>query len=614
VATAQVLDDDDAQGDSDVPPLGLPHLFALALGGVIGSGWLLAPTAKGMPTGWYAIIPWLAGGAVMAAIAVVMVELGRRVPKTGGLISWPRESSGPYVATIAAAALWIFYALNPVTEAAAATKGLTAWFGGLYTSGTYESSAPTVEGYGLTAVLLVVITVVNILAPRWFLRVNVVVTAVKMVVPVAVVLLLCFSSFNGNGVSTHYALPPGNEFSHAVSAITSAGVLYAFVGFQAPLDFAGRIRDEDGDGRRRTARLRWSVYGTVAGSVLLYTALEAIFLRHTGLHSLDPDSPYSQFAYAASLGWASWFIRRDAVLSPLGAGMVFSFALTREVKTLSRVGLVHSGLGNRKRWHTDPLPFGNPSYQVFWVILLVNMVIGLLADTVIGLITLAGFNGSWQSLTSAMSVVTLVLYAMPAVSLIAFGRARGAAEPDFKLSLAETGLAWVTFTLIAMVLYGGGWATVWPGMTALGIGVLLLTLPPYLRDNPSLKRYLSWYKAPEAANLIANLRNWRSAPDVQAGLVLVGYLIVLLLLTLGRRGTGPLGLILVVPASIAAFWSLTRLSTDYLKDPKSAAVSSAESVGEPHQLSGAQGDPDSLPTITLGHISPGTHGHDEEPL
>jgi amino acid transporter len=566
--------------DQEESRLGLWHLFALALGPVVGSGWLLAPAAAGMPTGWYALLPWLIGGAVMAVTAVVMVELGRRVPQTGGLIRWPHDSSGRYVATITAAALWVFYAVNPVTEAAAVTRGLSAWCGGLY-----GRDGPTLEGFVLTAVFLALITAVNVAAPRWFLRVNLVITVIKVAVPILVVIALFASSWHRSVVvAGGHPLPAGSEISRAVSAITGAGVIYAYVGFQAPLDFAGQIRR---DGRGETARLRWSVFGTVAGSVLLYTALEAVFLRHAGWQPGNPDSPYTQFALAASLGWAAWFIKPDALLSPAGAGMVFSFALTREVDALSRAHLVHAGLRDpesRRR-------IG--SYDVFWVILVVDMVIGLLA--------LAAFSGSWQSLTAAMAVPTLLVYAMPAVSLVTFGRARGAAEAEFRLSAAETGLAWLTFMLIAMAVYGAGWGTVWPGMATLGTGVLILLLPPFLKGHSRLGLLapLRGYNAQAAEDLIVDLRSRRSDPDVRGGLTLVAYLVVLSLLALGQHRMGPWGLIPVCAASLFFFRRLTSHSTDYYGPGRTPAGGSpAEDRGEPFQAGGAQGDPDAAaPTV-----------------
>ena len=88
----------------------------LAAGGVVGSGWLMSASKTYETAGDNAYWAWVIGGALMLLIAVVMVELGIAAPKTGGLIFLPLHAAGPLLA----AALWIAYAANPASQAAAA--------------------------------------------------------------------------------------------------------------------------------------------------------------------------------------------------------------------------------------------------------------------------------------------------------------------------------------------------------------------------------------------------------------------------------------------------------------------------------------------------------------
>lgn len=68
-------------------------LFFLAAGGVIGSGWLSGAADAYQSARSSAVFSWLIGGALMLVIAVVMVKLSTAVPKTGGLIFLPLQSS-----------------------------------------------------------------------------------------------------------------------------------------------------------------------------------------------------------------------------------------------------------------------------------------------------------------------------------------------------------------------------------------------------------------------------------------------------------------------------------------------------------------------------------------
>jgi len=102
-------------------------LFFLAAGGVIGSGWLFGAVQADQGTGSWAVLSWLIGGALMLVIVAVMVELSTVVPKTGGLTFLPLQSSGPLLATVVAAGVWVFYAVDPASEAVAMVRGLAAW-------------------------------------------------------------------------------------------------------------------------------------------------------------------------------------------------------------------------------------------------------------------------------------------------------------------------------------------------------------------------------------------------------------------------------------------------------------------------------------------------------
>jgi len=88
-------------------------LLFLAAGGVIGSGWLFAGTGADKAAGSWALGSWLIGGLLVVVVTAVMVEVSTKVPKTGGLIFLPLQTSGPLLATLVAAGVWAFYAANP---------------------------------------------------------------------------------------------------------------------------------------------------------------------------------------------------------------------------------------------------------------------------------------------------------------------------------------------------------------------------------------------------------------------------------------------------------------------------------------------------------------------
>lgn len=545
--------------DDEGRRLSLIDLFGLAAGGVIGSGWVLGAVAADQRAGSAAVYSWLIGGVLMLAVAAVMVELGTAAPKTGGLVFLPLQSCGPLVATVSAAGLWVFYVVNPASEAAAITSGLSAWRPGLFYPG---GSRLTPEGFAWAAFFMVLITVVNLLGPRLFLRFNALLTAWKVLIPLLVVLLLIFAHTHrysqAAGHAHVWAGPKANQgFTAALAAVTGGGVVYAYLGFQGPMDFAGSVK------RRglmsEAARLRWAVYGTICASIVLYTLLQVVFIRHRDeLATGTTGSPYAQFAAAASIGWIVPLIRVNALLSPAGSGMVFTHALTREVAALSRAHLTHRGLQTVQRAIIKP--FGR-RLDVYWAILIVDLAASWFALLLVG--------GSWTALIAITSVLALVVYAVPGVVLASlqlsvpehFPRSTG-----FYRRLAEFG-----FVSIAVVLYTAGWGVLWKGMTALAAGCCLLFGLPVAaeHDAPLVGRWLRKY---DAKAYLSRFRRWRDDPSAQSGVILLGCFLLLTAATLpsssvfqAPSGYAFWGGVFVVVMADLAFRRLVSLSQRYME-------------------------------------------------
>ncbi|WP_437015305.1 APC family permease [Streptomyces sp. enrichment culture] len=533
-------------GDADEQRrLSALDLVGLAAGGVIGSGWLLAAGHAHWATGEDALWAWVVGGALMLLIAAVMVELGIAVPKTGGLVFLPLQAAGPLVATVVAAGLWIGYAVNPASEAAAMVRGLAHWFpsllqngealkdvNGLTTQRVEQANDLSFTG-GLWAIaFLVLISGLNLLPPRRLIRLNLFVTVVKVLIPVLIVVFLGLAAFDTTegcppGGAWYFSERPGSAQQLQNQAgglsplyvVLGGAVIYAYIGFQAPLDFAGNVKRR---GMGEAARLRWAVYGTLVGAFALYTALQYVFDRHCdGLTGNMLESPYSQFAVAASMTWLAWLVRLNAVLSPMGSGLVFTHALTREVAALSRAHLTHRGLQTARR---ASFRFRGSEIDAYWMILLVNLVISL--------VLLAVVQGNWEKLVALNSVPTLVVYAMPGVVLAAlelrrFRRTRRAVHGV---------LSYAAFVAIAVVIHEAGWADVWRGMAAVGIGSALLLGLPWLarRDLPFAGRLLRRYDARDHVSRFAV----RKDPAVRPVLLFLAYLAVLVGSTLLRDVLG----------------------------------------------------------------------------
>lgn len=474
--------------------LGLWQLTAIGFSGVIGSGWLLGAMYAAQLAGPEAIVAWLVGGAALMLIALVMADLGAARPESGGLVRWPFYSSGRLVAAIAGWGIWIAYATNPPSESAAMLQYMSKYVPHLY-SGTSLTALGVLLGIGIMAVFVLV----NWFGVMLFARINAALTVAKFIVPALTVIALFISGFHSSNFSSHGGFAPYG-WAPGLSAIATAGIIYAYTGFQGPIDLSGEARNP----RRDVPR---AVIMSLAGSLVLYLLLQIVFVGAVpghdlihGWHGVSFSSPFAQLAVSANLTWLSWVLYADAIASPAGSALAFTAAAGRESYAMAKNRFLPQAAGRvDRRW-------GVPRRA-----LLINFVIGLAF-----LLPLH----SWQSIVAATSELALIAYALPSISSIAFRRA-GAVSGDTIHGMPV--LAPAAFVLASLILYWATWKELRIALPVLLVGAIVYGIQQYRqRTEPGGADWL----------------------DVRVGLWLVAYLVAILIMSfLGSKDFGGTGLI-----------------------------------------------------------------------
>ena len=514
--------------------LGFWQLTAIGFSGVIGSGWLLGAMYAAQYAGPEAIVSWVVGGVVLGLIALVMAALGGVRPEAGGLVRWPYYTNGRFVATMAGWGIWIAWATNPPSESAAMIQYMSKYVGGIY-NGTSLTGLGVLLGIGFMAVFVAV----NWFGIQLFARINGALTVAKFAVPVITVIALFASGFHRSNFSSHGGFAPYG-WAPGLSAIATAGIIYAYTGFQGPIDMSGEARNA----RRDVPR---AVLSSLALSAVIYILLQLVFLGAVpgadlvhGWHGVNFSSPYAQLAVAVNLTWLSWVLYADAIASPAGSALSFTATTGRESFAMSRNGflppafaVVHNRSGIPRR--------------------------ALLINFVLGIAFLLPF-GSWQQIVAATSVLGLIAYALPSVSAVVFARA-GAFPGGAPRWLAP--LAPVAFVLATLIIYWAGWHELRIALPILLVGVLVYAY-----------------------------QHWRAAApwsDARLGLWLVVYLaLVLLMSAIGSsdfQGTNaipaPWDSVVIAVVALAAWLAGIRAGRSHL------AVNPAP---EPEEHAGAAAD------------------------
>ena len=423
--------------------LGFWSLLATGLGSVIGSGWLFAAMYAAKAAGPASLVSWVVGGILMLMVAMVYAELGMVRPESGGLVRYPLYTNGRLAATVIGLSTWLAFVANPPTEAAGVVQYAAAWIPGVY---DLHAGALTPAGVALAIVLMAGFVLLNYYGVELFARSNNLVTAIKVLVPVATAALLLASGFDhrgGAGGAANFTAHGGFAplgYPAALGAVATAGLIFSYTGFRNIVELSGEAVNP----RRDVPR---AMLATMLVTIALYLALQTAFLvalpqglLGSGWHGVNLDSPFADLAGLLGLSWLYWMLLADSMISPSGSAIVYTSANARNLYGVAKNGLLPAAL-----MHVDPR-WGIPRRA-----LLVNFAVGVAL-----LVPLP----SWHRMVSTLSVVIVYTFSIGAVALPVF-RAEGVGSPEQRLRGMQL-LAPLAFIVSSLVVYWAGWRVLHP--------------------------------------------------------------------------------------------------------------------------------------------------------
>jgi len=416
---------------------------------IIGSGWLFGAWYAAAAAGTAAILGWVIGGAAIIILALVHAELGGMYPVAGGTARFPHFAFGSLAGVSFGFFSWGI-AVAPV-EAFAVMAYAQYYWHGLYDTTT---SNVTGLGFGMSITLMAIFTVVNFLAMRAFNKVNTAITWWKVAIPVLAIIVL-LTQFRGGNFGSHGGfLPYGTKALFA--AIPSAGIIFAYLGFEQADQLAGEVRNP-----QRNVPL--GIIGAIGIGTVIYILLQVVFigalrpaeLAH-GWSGLATNSglrtgPLAFLTGVVGLGWLAVILRVDAFISPSGTGLI-------AVTGSSRVGY---GLA-RNRYY--PQLFARVDKRgVPWFSLILTFLLGL--------VFVLPFP-SWHSLVSLVTSAAVLMYAGAPLALGAFRRQVPEANRPYRLPGAAV-IAPLAFIIANMLIYWSGLEVIWKLGIVLVIGYVL---------------------------------------------------------------------------------------------------------------------------------------------
>ena len=444
-----IADDDGATAQGGFKKqLGLIDLTFIGLGAVFGSGWLFSASYVADIAGPAGIVSWLIGGAAVLLLGLVYCELGAALPHSGGVVRYPVYSHGALLGYLMGLITLIAFSSLIAIEVTACRQYASAWFPQLTQVG---SQSPTLLGWFVQLALLAVFFLLNYYSVRTFARANNLVSIFKFVVPLTVIVVLLWFFHSGN--FTAYGFVPFG-FAGIAGAVSAGGIIFAYLGLTPIVSVAGEVRNP-----QRVIPI--ALILSVALSTGIYLLLQVAFLGSVpatmvahGWKGIDKlfALPFHDIALALGVGWLSFLVVCDAVISPSGCGNIYMNATPRVVYGWARGGTffrlftrvdAKSGIPRPALWLTLAL-------AVFWMLPF----------------------PSWSAMIKVVSAALVLSYAVAPVTVAALRRSAPEMPRPFRVR-GFGALGPVSFVVAALIVYWSGWSVLgW----LLGLQVVLFAL------------------------------------------------------------------------------------------------------------------------------------------
>jgi amino acid transporter len=415
--------------------LNLLDLFFLGIGSIIGSGWLYGAQKGANIAGSLSWISWIIGAFIIILIGLVYAELGAAMPRAGGFVRYPDYSHGSVVGFFIGFTSMLAYSAVIAVEVEAVRGYAQYWWPGL----GEPSGAPTAIGFLFQGVLILVFFLLNYWSVNIFGKTNTVITFIKFVVP-ALIIIFLLMHMDVNNFSVQGATPGG--LKGIFTAVTGAGIVFAFNGFRQPIEFAGEAKNPQRDIPR--AIIYSVLVGLVVYLLLQFAFLGAVphdMLTGGGWVSIKFDSPWAGLGAALGLGWLVNLVLLDAVISPSATGNIYFSATARSLFAWAKTGTFYKIFQK-----IDPrtgLPRG-----ALWLTLVMAIL----------WMSPAQFQ-QWSGLISASTSAKALTFMVGPISLISFRKSLPNMERPFFLRAAHI-IAPLAFIASTLVVYWSGWKVV----------------------------------------------------------------------------------------------------------------------------------------------------------
>ena len=277
---------------------------AIVIANMVGTGVFtsLGFQVMGIQSGFALLMLWLVGGLIALCGAVSYAELAAAMPRSGGEYHYLSQIYHPALGFLSG---WV-----SATVGFAAPTALAALALGQYAKSLFPDLQPT----WLSVTVVLLLTLVHGSSTRIGSRLQVIITALKVVV---LVVFIGAGMVVGEGQSISFApdAPGWHALLSPAFAVSLVYVSYAYSGWNAAVYVTGEIENP----RRNLSRI---LLAGTAIVLLLYVGLNYVFLRSTPIAGLKGQLEVG-------------FVAATSLFGPLGGRLMGGVIAALLVSTIS---------------------------------------------------------------------------------------------------------------------------------------------------------------------------------------------------------------------------------------------------------------------------------------
>ena len=328
--------------------LSWPHLVALGVGAIVGTGILTLIGVGAAKAGPAVIVSFAIAGLFCACAALAYAEMATMIPAAGSAYTYSYVVFGELIAWIVGWSLILEYSLV-VSAVAVGWSGYATGFLASIGAGlpTALTSGPELGGvFNLPAVVIIaVVAAVLSAGTRESATINAVLVVVKMLA-LALFIVVAFYAFDPanfrpfmpTGFSSHMGVGLDGKPVEVGVMAAAAIIFFAFYGFDAIATAAEEAKNPDRD-------LAIGIVGSMVACVAIYMAVAAAAIGALAYARFaDSPEPLALILREIGQGWAARLLGLSAVIALPTVILAFFFGQSRIFFTMARDGLLPQSL------------------------------------------------------------------------------------------------------------------------------------------------------------------------------------------------------------------------------------------------------------------------------